>query len=187
MNGEVVKKLRRMRGNRGLTLVETMLAVAVGLIVLIAAMKIYPTIERNKQEQLALEGLHQLNANVVKAFSTQGSFTGLDNPTAIKMGLVPDVFRVDASGNIRGPWNGKVDVATDTNDEQQFRITYNDLPSNICYNVVTNFLPKNLKTIYSGDKSVNIDSQSRQSMVSLAQQICGSGEKVSSVSWALSF
>jgi multisubunit Na+/H+ antiporter MnhF subunit len=173
-----------------------MLAMAVGLIVLVGAMKIYPIIERNQQQQDALVGLNQLNANITKAFSTQGNFNGLDNQTAIQMGLVPDVLRTDASsGKILGPWSsngggtgsGNVDVIKDANDQQIFRITYYNLPLDMCLNIASNFLPQNLKAVYNGSTAINIDSKSRQNTIDIAKQACGTSDPVSSVSWALTF
>jgi type II secretory pathway pseudopilin PulG len=195
MSGEVVKKPRRVRGNRGLTLVETMLSVAIGLIVLVAAMKIYPTIERNKQEQLALEGLHQLNANLVKAFSTQGNFNGISNQIAIKMGLVPDMFVTDAqSGKILGPWSGigdapgggNVDLTIDPNPHL-FDIWYYNLPLDVCYHLVSNFFPQNLVYVGRGSTTdgVFVNSQTKQDALSLAKKICGDQDPVPPFYWAL--
>ena len=194
MGNKLFNKLR-MKRNQGLTLTETMLAVAVGLVVLVAAMKIYPTIEKNQQEQDALTGLNELNANIIKAFSTQGNFNGLNNQTAIQMGLVPDVFQVNPStGEILGPWSGNSNGTGGGNvdlmigmysNPAYFAIRYYNLPLSECLYLVSNFFPANLVGIWNGSQMISINSQSKQNALSIAQQACGTQDPVPSIDWNL--
>ncbi len=179
--------LRKMKRNQGLTLIETLIAVAVGVVALIGALVLYPSIQKNQQEENVLTALNSLDVNITKAFSTQGNYNGLSDQTAIQMGLVPDDLTVNTSNNtITDPWGGAVTLAPNSSNPQQFTITFANIPLSQCLNIVSQFIPDNLVAI-SGAGSVQITnvSQARQNAVANAQTVCGSTDPVPQVTWTL--
>ena len=92
--------------------------------------------------------LSMLIANIRTLFSSQSSYAGLTNGTAIKYGVVPnDMYTSAAGGNysanfpISNPFAGAVEIAVSASDaghtSHAFTVTYENIPQEACVNIMT--------------------------------------------------
>jgi len=103
------------------------LMVILGAIAVVALF--YMTLGQDKTHK-AISSLTQLQANTQALFSTQTSFTGLNNTVAISAGLAPaDMISGTALIN---PWNGSVTIAVNGTSTSQFNITTTAVPRAAC-------------------------------------------------------
>lgn len=92
--------------------------------------------------------LSMLIANIRTLFSSQSSYDGLNNGTAIQYGVVPNDMYTSAAGGeysanyaITNPFAGEVKIAVDASDaghtKHAFTVTYKNIPQEACVNIMT--------------------------------------------------
>ena len=85
-------------------------------------------------------------ANVKTLYAQQNTYHGLDNKTAVEMGVIPDELgKAGASATatvLKNPYNGLVFIkaagSTTSTDEKAFVINYNGLSREACITLATN-------------------------------------------------
>ena len=85
-------------------------------------------------------------ANVKTLYAQQNTYHGLDNKTAVEMGVIPDelgkVGATAAATKLKNPYNGLVFIkaagSTTSTDEKAFVINYNGLSREACITLATN-------------------------------------------------
>ena len=87
--------------------------------------------------------------NIRTLYAQQTTYAGLENKTAISMGVIPDELGSDAtSGSLTNPFNGRVFVESATaganmaggsdDDEKAFIVAYEGLSREACVTLATN-------------------------------------------------
>lgn len=128
-----------VRKQFGFTAIELMFAlgvIAIGTVALVLASRG----NTNKQNSnIMVADVSALVQNIQSGFaSSADGFTNLSNETAISMNLVPgDLIVKPGSATINSKFQGgTVVIASGANDDN-FTITYDNVPSAVCNNVVT--------------------------------------------------
>ena len=75
--------------------------------------------------------------NIKTLYAQQKSYKGLDRESAMEMGAIPDELG-SYPYNLTNPFNGRVYVSSDINDENTFIVSYDELPKEACISLVTN-------------------------------------------------
>lgn len=110
----------------GFTLLETLGALLIGLIVLgSVGLMIAKAIENNKLST-AQQNLSTFRLEIKQLYTGEPDFTGLTTEIAVKNEVVPDGM-IKSDDNVRNVWNGPVSVATGTKTTT-FTLTYEDIP-----------------------------------------------------------
>ncbi len=92
--------------------------------------------------------LSMLIANIRTLFASQSDYSGLNNGTAIKYGVVPnDMYTTASNGTyasnytISNPFAGDVEIAVSGSDAghttHAFTVTYENIPQEACVNIMT--------------------------------------------------
>ena len=94
-----------------------------------------------------MDQITMLVTNIRTMYGTQGNYAGLNNGSAVNLGIVPAVMDGGSgSGSARGltnPFKGAVKIQTisatgaSTNDSTGFSLTYEDLPTEACIALAT--------------------------------------------------
>ncbi len=95
------------------------------------------------------DNVSMIVANVKTLYAQQNTYTGLNNGTAVSMGVIPDELGTIYSGSgdtatatLTNAFNGRVYVeksdSTDTNDGKAFIIEFNSLSREACITLATN-------------------------------------------------
>jgi len=117
----------------GLTLIETLLAIGVGALVIIAAVTFYMQATSGTRVSQSMQQLQAIISGVHGLYSTQSSYANIGVTTLQKANVFPPEM-VDSSTNPPGifdPWHGTVQVAS-ANGNANFTIVFNSVPQDAC-------------------------------------------------------
>ena len=94
-----------------------------------------------KTNQVA-DNVSMLVANIKTLYAQQKTYNGLNNTTAVSMGVVPDELGTDGS-SLTNAFNGAVNIkaassTSSTNDYKAFTLTFSGLSKEACITLATN-------------------------------------------------
>ena len=125
----------------GLTLLESMIALAIFAVVIWAAMANYSTANATQSASQMATELQALRSSVKDLYSGQGNFGSVDStpvtitPSMIAANKVPSTLNKDTiAGTLKTSTGGAVVIAGTAAD---FTITYNGVPKAQCISAVT--------------------------------------------------
>lgn len=118
MNTRILETTARTRSNAihgmkqaGLSLVESLLVLAVIALILIGAYQGYKAATGEVKGNNMIKSTVVLSGNITRLYSQSGNYTGLNNSVMADSALVPDGLRVDlATDNITNAWGGAVTI-----------------------------------------------------------------------------
>lgn len=131
-----------VRRQRGLTAIETLLALAAGSLAVLGAITIYQAALQADKVSKATEQLLAVQNGVRQLYATKGGFTDDDGFSSfgtdvtellITSNSVPSNMIV-SSTELRHPWNGRVRVQT---NKDNFEVTYEDVPRDACIRLLS--------------------------------------------------
>ena len=128
-----------LKKHKGFTAVELMFALGVIAIGTVALVLMSRGNSDKQNSNAMVSDVSTLVQNIQSGFgSSANGYTGLSNDTAISMKLVPgDLIVPSGSSTIKSKFqNGTVVIAAGANNDN-FTITYNNVPSAVCTSVAT--------------------------------------------------
>ncbi len=129
---ETPLKFKRNRADRGITLVETLLVVAVGALIIVGAVLLYNTVFGDARSNDAMRQVQAAVSNVRSLYAGSPDF-GTDDFTevAVQAGVFPNAELV--SGVPTNPWGGTLRLE---GNGSSFTITYPDVPRKACVKLI---------------------------------------------------
>ena len=133
----------RARKSLGITLIEALLAIAVGAVLIIGAIAFYMSASADTQTSTANQQVQAVVSNIRALYSSQSSYTGLDNTIAVQGKVFPSTMVTGAStpatALVRNPWKGNVVVApvTTVAAGDSFSVVYPNVPQDACIKLVS--------------------------------------------------
>ena len=119
---------------RGLTLIEVMVALAIGGLVIAGALALYNAASSSQISNQLNSGVSALRANTKSLYATTGGYgTGSLNKVLIDANKVPSSFYFSGT-SITHQLNGSITV---TGATTQFTITVTNLPTDVCVSLAT--------------------------------------------------
>lgn len=128
------------RKNRGLSLAEAGLVLALGMLVAVIAFAGYSYGSNSIKTRSQVSATIELVNNVVRTYSSAANYTGLTHSVMVDGRLVPSGFRSSGTagaGVITNTWGGNVTVGPVAPDNAQFTVTLEDVPASACVDFVT--------------------------------------------------
>ncbi len=123
--------LQKLRTQKGFSLLELLLVVAVGAILILAGLAIYRNISQNAEVNESLRLLNVLKQETQRIFQGENTYTGLDNTVLTSTQSVPAQYTT-GPGVIRTPFNTDVVVVVNGTNADEFDITFEEVPDEIC-------------------------------------------------------
>ena len=123
----------------GMTLIETLVVITVGLTVIALALTVYNSVSNKLNVKSETENLSIMYSGVRDLFSEEplNGDSGIDNELLVSAGVIPDKMKVIGGDTIKNTWGG--DVTFDALDEYNFTVTYEDVKSgSVCIDLVRN-------------------------------------------------
>lgn len=130
---------RRARRQRGMTLVETMIAIAIGLIIVAVGIKGVRGAMADSRSTDEVGDLPKIFSNLQKVYAQRPSFAGATQAIFVNNNAFPDSMVTSGSTNVTNRWGGAVTVAVTsigggTNNALTYETT--GVPSAECSNVI---------------------------------------------------
>lgn len=142
---------RMLRNQRGMTLTETLMVLAVSAMVSVLAYGGYRAASGDVETNSMITSTTQLVSNVKKLWGPVSVYDGLDNANVIKAGLVPQDFKVDTTNNkIYAFWGSEVTIAVDDTDATLFNLKATNVPKEICTTYISGLQGLALKIDVAG-------------------------------------
>lgn len=166
-------KLIKIR-NKGFSLLEILLVLAVAAALVIGAFMLYPKLVASQKIEKESKNITTLQAGVKALYAGRSRLSGLSPTVLIQSKNVPDNMVQD--GKLINEWKGEVDIAYQGN-HGKYSITYNGVPAEACSKFITgvsgNFVSI---TIYNGGSGGDVknDEEGKPLEVAKTASACGS-------------
>ncbi|MCR5814549.1 MAG: hypothetical protein K6G15_08685 [Desulfovibrio sp.] len=154
-----------------MSLTEILLSVVIMIAVVCGVAVNYTTVREKNQEQLTLQSLEILHANIEQIYGN-GPYTGISNETLIKAGAVPRDL-VSGTSDIKTHWGG-VSVGA---GEGNYTLTLFSLPPSACRNV-SNLATSSWNSVSVGDLKIYSRSENTQVTPSAVLAACNGASNV---------
>lgn len=162
---ELTSVQKKWQGQRGLTLVELLAALAVVAAVVAGALALYNAASTSQSSTQLLQDVTSIRGAVKSIWAGQGNY-GEDSlvDTLIQAKRLPTTVKADTDGNLTHVLGGSVTIMGDTNT---FIIGVNDVPKSVCISLST-------ATTSWQDVSINEEEQTLPLSPAAAAEACSS-------------
>lgn len=124
----------------GFSLIELMIVLALGAVILFAAIGNYGSTNSQAQTDAEVRNLNSLIPMIKQTFGTaQGNYTGLSNGIMRRAANFPNTMAHPSDPElIRHSWaDDGVELGVSGTNDEFFTITYKDVPGNSCQDLLT--------------------------------------------------
>lgn len=145
----------RMRARRrGLSLIETILAIAIGAIAVVMVVSFFQTGTSANNTNKGVQQLNYIASKMQSLHAGYATYSGdlalYQNAGVMPPGMCDDTATATACTN---PWGGDVEVLPGTPDPRFFTVSYTNVPSEACINMLVG----NSSNFGSGLCGVDVD------------------------------
>ena len=135
----LLRRLRRSTAQKGLTLAETLMVLAIGAVAIVGGTILYMQASRNSKMNAGIIQLATLSSQVRTTFSGQSSYGDAGSivaPLLAANAVPPDMRITGNTTTLRNAWGGNTTVAS-ISSGTQFTITFNNVPADACVRLPT--------------------------------------------------
>ena len=120
------------RRQRGITLLEVAMGLAIGAIILAGTMLYFQNASTNSKTNQAISDLANVQQAVRTLYGGQADYTGLDNSIIYDSKAVPQRMKGATADTLYHAFNGAITVAEDTGSAALFDVQFDNLPDEAC-------------------------------------------------------
>lgn len=165
---------------RGLTLMETVLALIVGLVVIAGVLVYFNQAQTTNQSIEYEQEITSIVGTVDQLYGAQSNFSGITTQIIAQSGLLPNKYSSDKS-TIVSPSKGAVNITPESKNNgsnNAFTITMNSVPNKVCSNLMTTDFGSNML-----DHKVNGNDFGTSPAPVNQLQICTNGNDQNTLEW----
>ena len=134
---------RKVLGQRGLSLIEASMVLALSAVVVAGAVMYYGSASANSKVQKAQSQIAAIQSAVGALYANQATYAGLTEVMLQKE--LPASFYNGAK--LVDPWTKDMTIAVDGTDPRNWTITYTEVPEAACVKLATNDFGTGLKKV----------------------------------------
>ncbi|WP_413499873.1 type 4 pilus major pilin [Buttiauxella gaviniae] len=120
--------------NKGFSLLEMILVLAVGASLVIAAFMLYPKIQASQRIDKETKNISTIQASIKSLYAGKSRMSGLSSDVLIASNSAPD--NMIQSGKLVSEWKGSVNVEYSGN-HGKYNIIYDNVPADACSRLIT--------------------------------------------------
>lgn len=171
---KAMKQMKGFKQQRGLTLIELTLGIAIVLVVITIGILVYNGLQQSSRSYSGESGLLALVAGV-KQVNPNPSYTGLSATVIINAKKAPSNM-VNGTALVN-PWGGAVTLAPanyNGGTANAFAVTYNSIPASEC-NTIVNAVAPNFQVITVGTTTVKDEAAGTNPTAATVSTACNNG------------
>ncbi|HBC1013451.1 TPA: prepilin-type N-terminal cleavage/methylation domain-containing protein, partial [Escherichia coli] len=127
---------RNKRNQRGLSLIEASMVLALSAIVISGVMYYYRAASDNNKTQSTVSEIMSIVSAVNGLYAGTSGYENLDESVIIKTSAVPENYKSADGNDIIHPFGGTVETGNVISDNS-FYIILNDIPEEACVNIAS--------------------------------------------------
>lgn len=164
MYASIIKKKRR-----GLTLIETLLALGVAAVVIVSVVMFYASASGANATNAARGQIQAYVDGIRQVFSAHSTYVGLSNNSVIATGIAPRPA-ISGTDNLVNPWRRST-IIQPTDNDRSFTITFEGVPRDACVKLMTSGLLSGGGGIFEvgSSTSFTVEPTVEQALASCAQ------------------
>lgn len=164
------KMLKRKKAEKGLSLIEASMVLALSAIVVSGVMFYYQSASDSNKTQNTVSEVMSVMSAINGLYVGQSSYTGLSDSVLYNSSAVPANYK-GTSGIINNPFGGRLHVAPNTGSAGGYALLLDGVPQSSCVNIASMNLGTSLQGV-----GVKVSSMTQgTSSVNLAPQAISSG------------
>ncbi|WP_096961360.1 type 4 pilus major pilin [Escherichia coli] len=164
------KMLKRKKAEKGLSLIEASMVLALSAIVVSGVMFYYQSASDSNKTQNTVSEVMSVMSAINGLYVGQSSYTGLSDSVLYNSSAVPANYK-GTSGIINNPFGGRLHVAPNTGSAGGYALLLDGVPQSSCVNIASMNLGTSLQGV-----GVKVTSMGQgTSSVNLAPQAISSG------------
>ncbi|WP_096973537.1 type 4 pilus major pilin [Escherichia coli] len=164
------KMLKRKKAEKGLSLIEASMVLALSAIVVSGVMFYYQSASDSNKTQNTVSEVMSVMSAINGLYVGQSSYTGLSDSVLYNSSAVPANYK-GTSGIINNPFGGRLHVAPNTGSAGGYALLLDGVPQSSCVNIASMNLGTSLQGV-----GVKVTSMTQgTSSVNLAPQAISSG------------
>ena len=134
--------LIKNRKNKGFSLLEILLVLAIAAALVIGAFIVYPKVQAGARADAESKNISTIVAGIKSLYTSSSTYTGLTNAVAANAKIFPDNMLNGSSTTPINAWKGDVTVAAaatgpSSTAGSSFTITYTAVPAAECAKIVS--------------------------------------------------
>ncbi|MES9899398.1 MAG: type 4 pilus major pilin [Sedimenticola sp.] len=161
-----------VKKQRGFSLISVLLGGIAVLVALAGVMALVQNTTTNTKLNETESILSSLKSDIIRLYGSPADFTGLDNATVIKAGLIPP-SKVTGATTISHPFGGAINIEPDTVVPNIFKITLTAIDKEPCMSLAV-FSHGDWVAVEVGGKAIT-QSATRSAAVKEALANCADG------------
>lgn len=179
----LLNRMLRRRREKGITLIEVAMALALVAIVTAAIMYSFQSASISQRTETAMKDLAALQNAVRTLYGNQPNFSGINTADMVAARVIPNRLVQNANtGELRTAFNGGLEIAPDDaggGAASGFSISFADVPSEACVRLAVLDLGSGLvRLTVGGTPPYNENSPNWPPLTSEAIGACGSATEV---------
>jgi len=127
----LVKKIDKKNLEKGLTLIEASMVLALSAVVIAGAVMYYNSASESNKTQRAQSLLGGIQAGVQSIYATRPNFKGLVTTSLTSTSSIPRAFIEAGTNTIVNPWGGNVVIAS-IEPFRTYTVSYIGIPKAVC-------------------------------------------------------
>ena len=166
--------------NRGFSLIELLLVLAIIAALAITGFVLYPKVKTSNNARTEINNINLIRSSVLSIYSSRPDFDGLNNEVALQANIFPDNMVSTNKDKAQNIFKGEVSVDSFSylSNSDRFQIKYEGVPSAECIKIVAG-LYRSFFSITVGENPVytnpdyNPDTKLNMEMVTMACSVYG--------------
>lgn len=132
----LTNKMKKTKDISGMTLIETLIVITVGLVIVALALTVYGSVRDKNNVRNETENLSLIYNQTMDLFSGD-TLAGLTTEVAVQMGIIPQKMKVLVGKDVKNAWGGAVEVTGA--EPSTLTLTTARVPAgNVCIELVRN-------------------------------------------------
>lgn len=149
------KMIRKNKMEKGLSLIEASMVLALSAIVVSGVMFYYQSASDSNKTQNTVSQVMSVMSAINGLYVGQASYAGLSDEVLFNSSAVPENYKDKSSRNINNPFGGKLKVAEKTGGG--YTLTLEGVPKSSCVNIASMNLGTSLQAV-----GVNVNNRNSQ-------------------------